>query len=135
MISMNVLDFYVYLVFFLFIDPATTESYTDCHTLSLHDALPIWPMQPITPGLNAMRAMFAAPLRFPPKHAPIWRACRKARPRRWCAATGRDRRSRDGRRLACSLARFGRLPRRRTEERRVGQGGVSTGKSRWAPVD
>src|SRR3546814_4665570 len=28
-------------VFFFFKDPATTEIYTYCHTLSLHDALPI----------------------------------------------------------------------------------------------
>src|SRR3546814_296088 len=28
--------------FFFFIDPATTEIYPYCHTLSLHDALPIW---------------------------------------------------------------------------------------------
>src|SRR3546814_1775055 len=27
---------------FFFNDTATTESYTYCHTLSLHDALPIW---------------------------------------------------------------------------------------------
>src|SRR5213594_932235 len=28
---------------FFFNDPATTEIYTSVHTLSLHDALPIWP--------------------------------------------------------------------------------------------
>src|SRR3546814_16526942 len=33
-----------YIVRFLFNDPATTEFYTSCHTLSLHDALPIWLM-------------------------------------------------------------------------------------------
>src|SRR3546814_16831237 len=31
----------LYLVVYLFNDTATTESYTYCHTLSLHDALPI----------------------------------------------------------------------------------------------
>src|SRR3546814_11164040 len=31
----------VVVVFFFFNDTATTESYTYCHTLSLHDALPI----------------------------------------------------------------------------------------------
>src|SRR3546814_9842870 len=30
------------LFFFFFNDTATTEIYTYCHTLSLHDALPIW---------------------------------------------------------------------------------------------
>src|SRR6056297_1048521 len=30
-------------VFFFFNDPATTEIYTYWHTLSLHDALPIYP--------------------------------------------------------------------------------------------
>src|SRR3546814_5607780 len=30
------------LLFFCFNDPATTEIYTYCHTLSLHDALPIF---------------------------------------------------------------------------------------------
>src|SRR6059058_2329738 len=29
-------------IFFFFIDSATTEIYTSLHTLSLHDALPIW---------------------------------------------------------------------------------------------
>src|SRR3546814_2904115 len=29
-------------MFFFFNDPATTEIYTYCHTLSLHDALPIY---------------------------------------------------------------------------------------------
>src|SRR3546814_18199270 len=29
-------------VFFFFNDTATTEIYTDCHTLALHDALPIF---------------------------------------------------------------------------------------------
>src|SRR3546814_5041834 len=36
--------------FFLFMDPATTEIYTYGHTLSLHDALPIWPMAEARPG-------------------------------------------------------------------------------------
>src|SRR3546814_12242551 len=31
-----------YLVYFFFNYTATTEIYTDCHTLSLHDALPIY---------------------------------------------------------------------------------------------
>src|SRR3546814_3743897 len=31
----------MYYMFFFFNDPATTEIYTYCHTLSLHDALPI----------------------------------------------------------------------------------------------
>src|SRR3546814_12271361 len=30
-------------IFFFFNDTATTEIYTSCHTLSLHDALPIYP--------------------------------------------------------------------------------------------
>src|SRR3546814_14392004 len=30
--------------FFVFNYPATTEIYTYCHTLSLHDALPIYPL-------------------------------------------------------------------------------------------
>src|SRR3546814_13007393 len=34
-------------VFFFFNDTATTEIYTYCHTLSLHDALPISPAPPI----------------------------------------------------------------------------------------
>src|SRR3546814_15285305 len=33
--------FIFWLYFFFFNDPATTEIYTYCHTLSLHDALPI----------------------------------------------------------------------------------------------
>src|SRR3546814_11756128 len=31
----------LFIYFFFFHDPATTEIYTYCHTLSLHDALPI----------------------------------------------------------------------------------------------
>src|SRR3546814_20563142 len=34
------------LCFFFFNDTATTEIYTYLHTLSLHDALPIWPLAP-----------------------------------------------------------------------------------------
>src|SRR3546814_16663935 len=30
-------------MYFLFNDTATTENYTYCNTLTLHDALPIWP--------------------------------------------------------------------------------------------
>src|SRR3546814_18134008 len=33
-----------YLLFFFCNDTATTEIYTYCHTLSLHDALPIYPV-------------------------------------------------------------------------------------------
>src|SRR3546814_4159344 len=33
-------------------DPATTEIYTSCHTLSLHDALPIFPVLSIAAGEN-----------------------------------------------------------------------------------
>src|SRR3546814_779480 len=32
-------------VMFFFNDPATSEIYTYLHTLSLHDALPIWPLR------------------------------------------------------------------------------------------
>src|SRR3546814_9615101 len=40
---MNVIEFSIsnYVVCFLFNEPAATEIYTDRHTLSLHDALPI----------------------------------------------------------------------------------------------
>src|SRR3546814_20493076 len=43
----------IYLHFF-FQDSATTEIYTDRHILSLHDALPIWPMDfiSIPPRVN-----------------------------------------------------------------------------------
>src|SRR3546814_16901825 len=37
----------VYLFFFFFNDPATTEIYTYVHTLSLHDARPIWSLYAI----------------------------------------------------------------------------------------
>src|SRR3546814_8476684 len=33
-------------------DPATTEIYTSCHTLSLHDALPIFPVLSMAAGEN-----------------------------------------------------------------------------------
>src|SRR3546814_14698576 len=43
-LSSNLFDYLTYFVFFLvfffFNDPATTEFYTYCHTLPLHDALP-----------------------------------------------------------------------------------------------
>src|SRR3546814_15415539 len=43
-LSMIVLSFHVCLSFcFFFKDTATTDIYTYRHTLSLHDALPIWP--------------------------------------------------------------------------------------------
>src|SRR5213594_3535134 len=45
---------FIYLYFFFFNDPATTEIYTSVHTLSLHDALPIGvlvgPQRPPRPG-------------------------------------------------------------------------------------
>src|SRR3546814_12820449 len=41
-------------LFFFFNDTATTEIYTYCHTLSLHDALPIcWIWLPLGPGAAA----------------------------------------------------------------------------------
>src|SRR3546814_15099619 len=39
---------------FFFNDPATTEIYTYLHTLSLHDALPIWSL---TAKISATRAI------------------------------------------------------------------------------
>src|SRR3546814_16456300 len=52
------------LFLFFFKDTATTEIYTYCHTLSLHDALPIWPWRAWRgtradsgrPGASARRA-------------------------------------------------------------------------------
>src|SRR3546814_20449206 len=41
--------------FFFFNEPATTELYTYLHTLSLHDALPILPVTPITEAMLTMR--------------------------------------------------------------------------------
>src|SRR3546814_19062047 len=40
--SFYLLVFFFLFFFFFFNDPATTEIYTYCHTLSLHDALPIF---------------------------------------------------------------------------------------------
>src|SRR3546814_10414747 len=34
-----------FIIFVFFNDTATTEIYTYCHTLSLHDALPIWELR------------------------------------------------------------------------------------------
>src|SRR3546814_17297286 len=42
---------FVFIVFYFFKDTATTESYTYGHTLSLHDALPIWCL-PSSPSAN-----------------------------------------------------------------------------------
>src|SRR3546814_7806416 len=41
----------MYSFMFFFNDPATPEIYTYCHTLSLHDALPIWGVAEKTAGL------------------------------------------------------------------------------------
>src|SRR6188474_3980276 len=40
----------LFLFFFFFNDTATTEIYTSLHTLSLHDALPIWRTRRPGPG-------------------------------------------------------------------------------------
>src|SRR3546814_10043440 len=48
---------------FSFKDPATTESYTYRHTLSLHDALPIFPLPPKGEGPKQEIAAEAAPTR------------------------------------------------------------------------
>src|SRR6059058_6713555 len=40
--SLSFLTFIVWIFFFFFNDTATTEIYTSLHTLSLHDALPIF---------------------------------------------------------------------------------------------
>src|SRR3546814_15451398 len=47
---------YRLITFFFFNDTATTEIYTYAHTLSLHDALPIWPrLIASLPGCGKMR--------------------------------------------------------------------------------
>src|SRR3546814_19824172 len=63
----TVLSCVVCVYFFFFNDTATTEIYTDCHTLSLHDALPIccWtprtisgpPTMPLERCLPALKLM------------------------------------------------------------------------------
>src|SRR3546814_14875887 len=52
-----------FLLFFFFNDPATTEIYTYCHTLSLHDALPICGIGRLLAGMRSPpRALHAHPL-------------------------------------------------------------------------
>src|SRR3546814_4385050 len=48
------------LLFFFFNDTATTEIYTYCHTLSLHDALPIWIAQHIAAAPYGLDIIVAA---------------------------------------------------------------------------
>src|SRR3546814_6981190 len=53
-------------VFFFFNDPASTEIYSSCHSLSLHDALPFWSRRYRTGSL--MRAGRKPGLRY--RHRP-----------------------------------------------------------------
>src|SRR3546814_12431502 len=90
-------------IFFFFKDTATTEIYTYCHTLSLHDALPIclaftarkacaschWPRPSATPS---MPAISPPPRRAAPRRSRQPRSRRGLRshprphhPRRWKA--------------------------------------------------
>src|SRR3546814_18414879 len=50
--------FIMFICFYFFNDTATTEIYTYCHTLSLHDALPIFNDQFIDPGFRPVRLGF-----------------------------------------------------------------------------
>ena len=46
-------------------DTATTEIYTVLHTLSLHDALPVWLLRQYNPDLDFDRIQAGAVVRFP----------------------------------------------------------------------
>src|SRR3546814_2831184 len=89
------LCYYVLLLNFFFKDTATTEIYTDRHTLSLHDALPIVPdqglLRPRHPRIHLLRVR-AAEVRRSGVHA--------ARPEFRSAPEGEaaPHRVRDGRR-------------------------------------
>src|SRR3546814_20350848 len=51
---------------FFFNDTSTTEIYTYCHTLSLHDALPIYLANSLLSLLTNVSPSFALPLAFRP---------------------------------------------------------------------
>src|SRR3546814_2148072 len=62
---------------FFFNDTATTEIYTYCHTLSLHDALPIFPAGPLrthvpSTASRPRRAVHARPGTWPGPAARSW---------------------------------------------------------------
>src|SRR3546814_13470870 len=60
--------------FFLFVCnyTATTENYTYCHTLSLHDALPIWPAAMIVGSFTSVSLDPALVAFFPDKASSSW---------------------------------------------------------------
>src|SRR3546814_19681787 len=49
-------------VIFFFNDPATTEIYTYGHTLSLHDALPIYSAAVVAAGVDSATAVSRVPM-------------------------------------------------------------------------
>src|SRR3546814_11998168 len=106
----------VVLIMFFLNDTATTEIYTYGHTLSLHDALPIW--RPLA------------------RRGSTQGCARGAADRRCERKLGRDRyfeRGRGARRHGSRNDRTaGAGRRRRSEERRVGKECVSTCRSRWS---
>src|SRR3546814_12311362 len=80
---------FMFTVFFVFNDTATTEIYTYCHTLSLHDALPIWREQDhavAAVGDEHQEAQRGEddderhPWLHPPESAGVEGECRGARP-------------------------------------------------------
>src|SRR3546814_13953015 len=119
----------LYIVFF-FNDTATTEIYTYGHTLSLHDALPIYLGGAPPPalhraarlGADAGHGVFGHPV-----DAELGRHDQRAddAERRVGQDPYRPDHPYDGRRA--------RLLWHRTEERRVGKECVSTCRSRWWP--
>src|SRR3546814_6188395 len=90
-------------MFVFFNDTATTEIYTYGHTLSLHDALPIWPPHDLSAAAGTR-------LRLGPGPGAAHRACRRH------GGGGRGHHARLGpdarRRARCPLGALRRKPRR-----------------------
>src|SRR3546814_13602001 len=131
---------YRYGLFFFLHDTPTTEIYTYGHTLSLHDALPIYCIACAVSLENHGRPGDALPARLRASVAGI-RAAFAGRPRqglRQCRYPGVRKRSRRAR-CAGDAARRARGrawqegAARRSEERRVGKECVSTCRSWWSP--
>src|SRR3546814_19056506 len=116
--------------FFFFNDTPTTEIYTYCHTLSLHDALPIsscgFRLLLVRASGNGFQPVFPPGLEHrdrPELGAPVPRSGEMLFPQ-----------PADGRGVEQAVGfHSGRIQEMRSEGRRVGKECVSTCRSRWSP--
>src|SRR3546814_12309994 len=126
--------------FFFFNDTATTEIYTYCHTLSLHDALPssVNASDLSTPEKAALPVRLTKPFRSPGLLSGLSRSSGATKPKRlpapsphtdiWLTTVCASTRASISKSATAIWLRSS-----RSEERRVGKECVSTCRSRWSP--